>query len=34
MAKDIFFSDKARNGLYEGVKKLSDAVKSYYGATR
>jgi chaperonin GroEL len=31
MAKDIFFSDKARNGLYEGVKKLSDAVKVTMG---
>jgi len=31
MAKDIFFSDKARNGLYEGVRKLSDAVKVTMG---
>ena len=31
MAKDIFFSDKARNGLFEGVKKLSDAVKVTMG---
>lgn len=31
MAKDIFFADKARNGLYEGVKKLSDAVKVTMG---
>lgn len=31
MAKEIFFSDKARNGLYEGVKKLSDAVKVTMG---
>jgi chaperonin GroEL len=27
MAKEIYFSDEARNRLYEGVKKLSDAVK-------
>ena len=27
MAKDILFSDNARNALYEGVKKLNDAVK-------
>ncbi|MDD3775708.1 MAG: chaperonin GroEL [Sulfurovaceae bacterium] len=31
MAKEIFFSDTARNGLYEGVKKLSDAVKVTMG---
>jgi chaperonin GroEL len=31
MAKDIFFADKARNGLYEGVRKLSDAVKVTMG---
>jgi len=31
MAKDIFFSDVARNGLYEGVRKLSDAVKVTMG---
>ncbi|MBN2767885.1 MAG: chaperonin GroEL [Campylobacterales bacterium] len=31
MAKEIFFSDKARNGLYEGVRKLSDAVKVTMG---
>lgn len=28
MAKEIIFSDEARNKLYEGVKKLNDAVKS------
>ncbi|WP_252365987.1 hypothetical protein, partial [Campylobacter jejuni] len=27
MAKEIIFSDEARNKLYEGVKKLNDAVK-------
>ena len=31
MAKEIFFSDTARNGLYEGVKKLADAVKVTMG---
>lgn len=31
MAKDIVFSDNARNGLYEGVKKLADAVKVTMG---
>jgi chaperonin GroEL len=31
MAKDIVFSDKARNGLYAGVKKLADAVKVTMG---
>jgi len=30
-AKEIFFSDVARNKLYEGVKKLSDAVKVTMG---
>jgi chaperonin GroEL len=31
MAKEIFFSDKARNGLYDGVSKLADAVKVTMG---
>ena len=31
MAKEIFFSDEARNKLYDGVKKLSDAVKVTMG---
>ncbi len=31
MAKEIKFSDTARNELYEGVKKLSDAVKVTMG---
>ncbi|ATB69044.1 chaperonin GroEL [Sulfurospirillum diekertiae] len=31
MAKDILFSDTARNALYEGVKKLNDAVKVTMG---
>ena len=31
MAKEIFFSDSARNGLYSGVKKLADAVKVTMG---
>lgn len=31
MAKDIQFSDNARNTLYEGVKKLNDAVKVTMG---
>ena len=31
MAKDILFSDNARNALYEGVKKLNDAVKVTMG---
>ncbi len=31
MAKEIFFSDIARNGLYSGVKKLADAVKVTMG---
>lgn len=31
MAKDIIFSDDARNRLYEGVRKLNDAVKVTMG---
>ncbi len=31
MAKEIHFSDKARSGLYEGVSKLTDAVKVTMG---
>lgn len=31
MAKEIFYSDEARNKLYEGVRKLSDAVKVTMG---
>jgi chaperonin GroEL len=31
MAKEIFFSDKARAGLFEGVTKLADAVKVTMG---
>ncbi|MDR3345928.1 MAG: chaperonin GroEL [Campylobacteraceae bacterium] len=31
MAKDINYSDSARNELYEGVKKLNDAVKVTMG---
>ncbi len=31
MAKEITFSDIARNGLYSGVKKLADAVKVTMG---
>ncbi len=31
MAKEIFYSDKARNGLYDGVTKLADAVKVTMG---
>jgi chaperonin GroEL len=31
MAKEIFFSDNARNKLYSGVKKLADAVKVTMG---
>ncbi|EAH4462417.1 chaperonin GroEL [Campylobacter jejuni] len=31
MAKEIIFSDEARNKLYEGVKKLNDAVKVTMG---
>ncbi len=31
MAKEVYFSDEARNRLYEGVKKLSDAVKVTMG---
>jgi chaperonin GroEL len=31
MAKEIHFSDNARNALYEGVKKLNDAVKVTMG---
>ncbi len=31
MAKEVKFSDTARNELYEGVKKLSDAVKVTMG---
>ena len=27
MAKEVFFSDKARSGLYVGVSNLADAVK-------
>ena len=31
MAKDIIFSDDARNRLYDGVKKLNDTVKVTMG---
>ncbi len=31
MAKEVVFSDLARNGLYSGVKKLADAVKVTMG---
>jgi len=31
MAKEIFFSDDARNKLYSGVKQLADAVKVTMG---
>jgi len=31
MAKEIFFSDRARSGLFEGVTKLADAVKVTMG---
>jgi len=31
MAKEIFYSDTARNGLYAGVSKLADAVKVTMG---
>ncbi len=31
MAKDIFFSDEARSGLFKGVTKLADAVKVTMG---
>ena len=31
MAKEIFFSDEARNKLYEGVRKLNDTVKVTMG---
>ncbi len=31
MAKEVYFSDKARNGLYAGVSKLADAVKVTMG---
>jgi chaperonin GroEL len=31
MAKEIFFSDDARNGLFRGVTKLADAVKITMG---
>ena len=31
MAKNIHFSDNARNKLYTGVKKLNDAVKVTMG---
>jgi chaperonin GroEL len=31
MAKEIFFSDEARNKLYSGVKQLADAVKVTMG---
>jgi len=31
MAKEIQFSDVARNGIYEGVRKLNDAVKVTMG---
>ncbi|MCF6201813.1 MAG: hypothetical protein L3J42_06810, partial [Hydrogenimonas sp.] len=30
-AKEIHFSDAARNELFEGVKKLADAVKVTMG---
>ncbi|MCF6173457.1 MAG: chaperonin GroEL, partial [Campylobacteraceae bacterium] len=31
MAKEIYYSDKARNALFEGVRKLNDAVKVTMG---
>ena len=31
MAKEIFFGDNARNGIYSGVKQLADAVKVTMG---
>ena len=31
MAKEIFYADKARSGLFEGVTKLADAVKVTMG---
>ena len=31
MAKEIFYSDDARNKLYSGVKQLADAVKVTLG---
>ena len=31
MAKEIYYSDTARNALYEGVRKLNDAVKVTMG---
>ena len=31
MAKEIFYSDDARNKLYSGVKQLADAVKVTMG---
>ncbi|MEA1914405.1 MAG: TCP-1/cpn60 chaperonin family protein, partial [Campylobacterota bacterium] len=31
MAKEIFFSDSARNKLFKGVEKLADAVKVTMG---
>ena len=31
MAKEVVFSDIARNELYSGVKKLADAVKVTMG---
>ena len=31
MAKEIFYSDKARSGLFAGVSKLTDAVKVTMG---
>ena len=31
MAKEIIFSDSARNKLYSGVEKLADAVKVTMG---
>ena len=34
MAKEIIFSDSARNKLYSGVEKLADAVKVYNGTKR
>ena len=34
MAKEITFSDNARNRLYSGVEKLADAVKVTMGPKR
>ena len=31
MAKEVLFSDNARNKLYAGVEKLADAVKVTMG---